>query len=601
MDVRGLRKMSGLDQDRGTLGLHSAAPVNACRRAALPRIARLMRTPATPAALLICGWSVLVFAADPFGAFPLNDDWSYSRAVRDLVLHGHLEFTAWTSMPLIAQVLWGALFCLPFGFSFVALRLSTAVLGGVGVVAIYLLLREVGAGVKLALLGAIVLALNPLFFSLSLSFMTDVPFCALSTVALLFFVRGLRTQARSDILIGYAAAAGAILIRQPGAIIPVAFAIVYAVSHRFDRRSLTYAILPASAELLLLFAYPAVLRHSIGLPALYITAHDSLRALSLAATRDWLRVVRTIGDRLLVETIYLGAFLLPLSIVTTSWSLRGIGERLRRGRLSIGLAAGTLLGGVLLAQHRVMPLSGNVLFDFGLGPPLLRDTYLLHLHHLPTAPQAGWLVLTAAGVLGGALIVARLCTALRADAAAPAEARTTRRQLLFVVLVSTTYLLGTAVTTSSPQYAFFDRYVVFAMAPLMVVLVCGARMGTQAARVPSVAAVAVLLAYGLFAIGATHDYLAWNRARWLAVDDLIRLGVSPQRIDGGFEVNAWYRYNPRRPLESLRSVWVRGDGYVIAFGPVRSYSAARRYRYARWMPPGRGTIVALRPHSAAPH
>jgi hypothetical protein len=75
--------------------------------------------------------------------------------VETLVDHGHLSFTIWQSMPLIAQVLWGALFTLPFGFSFLALRVSTAVLGAVGIVASYFLLRELRASA---------LALNPLYF-----------------------------------------------------------------------------------------------------------------------------------------------------------------------------------------------------------------------------------------------------------------------------------------------------------------------------------------------------------------------------------------------------------------------------------------------------
>ncbi|HLA86644.1 MAG TPA: hypothetical protein VJL10_01350, partial [Anaerolineales bacterium] len=60
-------------------------------------------------------WLLLVLFVNPVGKFPLNDDWSYARAVQSLVEHGHLELTGFTSMPLIAQALWGALFCLPFG------------------------------------------------------------------------------------------------------------------------------------------------------------------------------------------------------------------------------------------------------------------------------------------------------------------------------------------------------------------------------------------------------------------------------------------------------------------------------------------------------
>src|SRR5205823_11305274 len=138
---------------------------------------------------ILSAWIALVLLTNPSGQFPLNDDWSYSRVAQTLVDHGRLRFTAFTSMTLIAQVLWGALFCLPFGFSFLALRLSTLTLAAIGVVASYFLLREIRVNRHVALLGACILALNPFYFSLSVTFMTDVPFCAVSMLSLLFFVR----------------------------------------------------------------------------------------------------------------------------------------------------------------------------------------------------------------------------------------------------------------------------------------------------------------------------------------------------------------------------------------------------------------------------
>jgi 4-amino-4-deoxy-L-arabinose transferase-like glycosyltransferase len=551
----------------------------------------------TPAALvaLICGWSVLVVLANPSGAFPLNDDWSYSRAVETLVDHGHLRFTIWQSMPLIAQVFWGALFTLPFGFSFLALRVSTAALGALGIVATYFLLRELRASQKLALLGASVLALNPLYFSLSLTFMTDVPFCALSMVSMLFFLRALRTDARRDVFVGFAAAAGAILIRQPAVIVPVAFALAYVLRHRLGIRSFVYAILPAGLEILMLFAYPVVLRHTIGLPAFYISARSLYGGVVAAANRDWEHVVRIIGDRLLVQTLYLGAFLLPFHIATTTWSLRAVSGRLNWKRVSgpLGIAAG--LGGVVLAWGQLMPLSGNVFFDFGLGPPTLRDTYLLNLPHFPTAPQSFWFALTVASVIGSVVLILRVSIAvLRLSAAEQSGGRTLRVQMAFVLVVCAVYLVGTAVSTSSPSFSFFDRYVLFAMPPLMLLSVYGTPILRAPRRAAAFAGVAVALAYGVFAVGATHDYLAWNRARWHAVDDLAGRGIPYRNIDGGFEVNAWYRYDPSHPSESVNSFFVRRSDYVVSFGPLSGYAEIRQYPYSRWMPLGRGKIVVSR-------
>src|SRR4051794_6120637 len=126
--------------------------------------------------LLLCLlWVMAAIVVNPLGNFPLNDDWAYGFAVRTLFEEGDLRFSDWTATNLIAQVLWGTLFCLPTGFSFTALRLSTLVLGLIGVVATYGLLREGRAREDLSLFGALVLAFNPIYFSLSFTFMSDVP------------------------------------------------------------------------------------------------------------------------------------------------------------------------------------------------------------------------------------------------------------------------------------------------------------------------------------------------------------------------------------------------------------------------------------------
>src|SRR6187551_900227 len=78
-------------------------------------------------------WICMVALTNPVGNFPLNDDWAYGYSVQRLLEQGHIRFSDWTGPNLFGQVLWGLLFCLPFGFSFTALRLSTAVLGLVGV------------------------------------------------------------------------------------------------------------------------------------------------------------------------------------------------------------------------------------------------------------------------------------------------------------------------------------------------------------------------------------------------------------------------------------------------------------------------------------
>jgi hypothetical protein len=413
-------------------------------------------------------------------------------------------------------------------------------------------------------------------------------------LSLLFFVRAFRTESKHDIFIGYALAAFAILIRQNAAVLPVAFALAYLFKHGLGRRVILYGLVPLALELVLVGAYPLVIAHTIGLPFYYISARGVYGEVAHGLTRDWLRLLGIIGDRLVVGTLYLGLFLLPLTIVLMGRSAFAICYWRKSRRLWAGSALALALAAAVLGRGRLMPLSGNVLYDFGLGPPLLRDRYVLGLQHLPRAPRELWLAVTIAAVIGSVPIVMSVF-AIGLRAATRSSPGKLEPAMLCVWIVGVGYLVNTAVTTSSPRYALFDRYFIFALAPLMMLL-AHERSRTLLSGHTGVfrAASLLTLTFGVFAIGATHDYLAWNRARWNAADDLLRRGVSSKHINGGFEFNGWHGYDPSRPVKSVESLWVRGDEYMVAFGPVKGFREVRSYPYRRWMPVGWGKIVVLR-------
>ncbi|HJR50152.1 MAG TPA: glycosyltransferase family 39 protein, partial [Gemmatimonadales bacterium] len=118
-------------------------------------------------------------ALRPLQNAPFVDDWTYAWAVEHLLQTGELRILDWSVSLNAAQVLWGALFCIPFGFSFTALRLSTWVLSLLGLLGLYALLCELGASRRDTLLGVALVGFYPVYFILSFSFMTDIPFVAM--------------------------------------------------------------------------------------------------------------------------------------------------------------------------------------------------------------------------------------------------------------------------------------------------------------------------------------------------------------------------------------------------------------------------------------
>src|SRR5262245_19213458 len=175
-----------------------AAPKRAAARAPLAERAR-------DAGLLVAIAALPLLVLQPMQDAPFVDDWTYAFSVEHLLRHGELRLLEWASNWNVFQVLWGAAFCLPFGFSFTALRWSTWVLSALTLMLLDATLRELGVARREALLGAIALAVNPLWVVLSLSFMTDVPFVAASAAAGYAMSRALRE--RSDRWLALAALA----------------------------------------------------------------------------------------------------------------------------------------------------------------------------------------------------------------------------------------------------------------------------------------------------------------------------------------------------------------------------------------------------------
>jgi hypothetical protein len=132
------------------------------------------------AGVFIAGCAVV----HPLRDAPVIDDWVYAWSVEHLLRTGELRVLDISAIYPLAQILWGALFAQIAGFSFGILRLSTVVLALLGCGALHLTLRELGFSRAMSLLGALTMALDPVFFAMSFSFMTDASFVSVAIMAL---------------------------------------------------------------------------------------------------------------------------------------------------------------------------------------------------------------------------------------------------------------------------------------------------------------------------------------------------------------------------------------------------------------------------------
>ena len=504
------------------------------------------------------------------GDFPLSDDWSYAYAVRSICETGLLQMLPWTGASLVLQAGYGAALCRAFGFSFEVLRLSTVVLAASGAGAFVLLQRTLGVRGGALLLGTLLFALNPLFVNLAFTFMTDVPFVVAATCAGYAYAGGLGERSSRRVLVGSLAASAAFLIRQHGIFV----ALAAACAALLDRDAAPSRRLRLAAAALVLPAVTFVLFHLWlfdvhGVPSGYTNKlSEAHRVTAVGLVNCAFRGVE-----------YLGLFVAPLAVALPL-------RPLRRGALAAIALLAALAGALWLREGTLMFSLTNVLYDFGLGPLSLRDT--LFLGEPPPVHVGRWLQLPLTAVAvgaGGVMAAAWIAAVLRPRS--PAHA--------FVALAALFLFASSLLHT---RY-YFDRYLLAIVPFLVATLAASDRLR----RLPLALALACVL--GWYAVAGTHDYLAWNRARWNALDRLTITGTPATAIDGGMEFNAWLLapglnrwpsdadVRPGQPDDRHSWWWVVDDRYVVAFRPLRGYHVREELPFTRWLVPAYDRLFLL--------
>lgn len=226
-----------------------------------------------------------------------------------------------------------------------------------------------------------------------------------------------------------------------------------------------------------------------------------------------------------------------------------------------------------------MPNLGNILYDFGVGPLLLRDIAVLKLPLVAPVHIGGWWwLITFLSLLSVSVALVDLSPRppWRAQNAGSAS-------WLFLVLWSALVLITPYHLLSR---SLFDRYLLPALPPLAVL--CVQKLGP---RPPSPAWIAVTL-FLVFSLAGLQDYMAWNRARWQGIGYLrTELKAQPEQIDGGYEFNGLFtREESQRRTGSTSfydqgpfGMWVLDDKYAVSFQPRPGCVERARVPYFSWL------------------
>jgi len=560
--------------------------------------------------IAVC-WILLAILVNPIGNFPSNDDWAFGWTVKTLVTTGEFRLSDWAAPNLLPQVLIGALFTLPVGFSFTALRFSTLTLGLAGVLVTYGLLREANAGRGVALFGASTVAFNPLYFPLANTFMTDVPSFTFFVSSVYCVILGFKRRCVWAFGLGLALAFIAILNRQSSVIIFPALALAYFCKDGLNNRTIRNAIIVCTSAAALYIAYPQWLKLTGRASIMYDVQTNQLLQLY---SNEILHVGSTYARNIAIMAIYLGMFTLPFLIIVFAAQYSSLAAwQQRTGIVPAVLIVAT--AAVYFAAKKPMPLTGNILNSFDIGGQSLPG-YEAFLGPLTVGLIRWiWRLLTVLGVVGAALLLGCALAAigqLRRTAGQnfAANGKSEKAwQMLFIVGLTLMYLLTVA---GLEERYWFDRYLIVCLPLLM--MVASMVMDTLKARKSRIEAIAsataLLTFYGGITVAGTQDHLASNRVLWQALNSAIGQGkIAPDQIDGGFEFNGWYfgnRLATCNPIYSDSIVQINADvldfkclydnekwEYKMSYVPEPGFVVEHEYQFKRWLPWGNQHLYLL--------
>jgi 4-amino-4-deoxy-L-arabinose transferase-like glycosyltransferase len=517
-----------------------------------------------------------------------TDDWGYTRAVEILYYDSELVMFPVVAATAVGQVLWGGLFALVFGMELGVMRLSTVVMVGLGAVALYSILRQLGVTRGRSSLGMALYLFNPLTFVLTFTFMTDPHFASWMLIAVALYLRGLRPDdMKPSVIVGASIVAGfAFWIRQQGALIPAAIVLYLLLSRRLwlNWRSVRLGLQVALAPAIMLIAYYAWLYWLNDVPSVQENFLD--RAVDEGWNGTWF-LVRHLP---FFDAMYLGLFLLPLAIAL----LPGFRRPARQpffasawGYWAFLVTLGLLVFGLfqLSFQGRRMPYIPQFLGSGGFGPADVPGG-----RRRVVEWDQVWSGLTVAAAVGAILLALFLSRTVRTGVSLE------RAGAGLVGMVAIWQVIG--MIPASYQYidrgGSLDRYIL-PFIPLTIALAFWAVRDVQLVQP------AVWVGVALFAavsVAGTRDYLVYLDAVWEMAEEANAAGVPNEKMDAGSAWDGYHLYTDMLDLGITKSLSPRGSPwwvyfyakqtdstYMVTTNPAwrNGYFVVERREYDQWL------------------
>ena len=561
------------------------------------------RRHAALSAVLAC-FVIATFIVPTLAPIATTDDWGYARS-SEILYHDHrLEVFPVVAATAIFQIAWGTLFAWLLEPSLGTFRVSTLVMVTLGAWALYGLLRQLQIDRQRSALGVAAYLFNPLTFILAYTFMTDPHFTSLLLIATAFYARGLVDDRRGDLatIAGSTVAACAFLVRQQGALIPLAVFLFLVLVRRLrlDWPSLLLGLRVCAVPVLTTIGYYLWLRQVNDVPAVQASF------LRDAVEDGWTGLATLTRRLIVIEIAYLGLFVMPVALAAIPAARRLLRGLRPRGWLIVAAWEATIVAGVAAAWAvgTRMPYIAQFVGSGGLGPP-----DVLGSRPVLIGPVfRSWL--TLACVFASLILIVCLCRRLdlpRAPASAGAG---------LVLSIAFWQIVG--ILPPSYHYAnrggSLDRYLL-PLAPLALALLLWSLADV---KLSIAGGWIVVAAFAVVSIIGTRDYLIYMSSVWRLAREATSAGVAIDRLDAGSGWDGYHLYEYSRDhrvkTRTPQPPWwisfyapVTDSSYVVSGTPRKGYLVIRRQEYSSWLTPERTWLYLLRrptapwpPHGVAP-
>lgn len=525
--------------------------------------------------LLTVVWIAAVCLVHPRGEFPLIDDWVYRWSV-DEFLNGRFVLHSWTSATMAGHIVWGGLFASLFGPGFEVLRISGLTAGLLGGVALYLWLRSARVKPGRATAGALCLMFNPIYFVLSFTFMTDVPYVAAQTAAMALLGHGLASGRPMATAAGWLLALCALSIRQIGVAVPVGIGIATIWRHGWGWRTIALAIVPVVTFVAIQRSFESWLAATGRIPLQF---GQNSGEIASRLTEPWSVIATQAGNGLIYLYLYGGLFALPIAVV----AYRDVTARLRPKVAAIAHAS--VFATALAFALAILLIDGPL--------PIWRDGILwrsgIAVGHFGAPEAPGWLrsVVTILASLGGAMtsvvVGRRMWGAQRSGEPPHVVATWVSAFMIAAVLFAPLLVMPTR----------FDRYLLPIIPCIIaIVLVSGDRTPNDdlsprmRVRLPTIVAALLFVISAAFAVAGTRDVFAEERARLAGLNHAVALGYPRDQINAGWVLNGWHLYGRIGAMRNVAALasWHNDPLMQVVLRPSRGYEVIARIPVSRALP-----------------